>query len=244
MIFLEKLLDLIFPPGLTCMVCGRSTDLKGICLACRRKMTDRSGLSICRVCGRYMLMGGELNTICNECMQSAPVFFVARSLGPYRGELKEAVYLFKYQGLYEMSDCFGHMLAGLIMDQSYFAGAGMLVPVPISKQKAKLRGYNQSELLAEKAGKILGLPVNRCLSRVKDTPSQSRLTGTARRDMVQGVFALSGSPCRGSIILVDDILTTGATAGECARLLLSAGADSVGVVTIAAGIQEKSGRRC
>jgi ComF family protein len=159
-------------------------------------------------------------------------------LGPYQGLLKETVYLFKYGGCTSLAKFFGLLLAELYIDEPQYPRDPVLVPVPLSQEKLQARGYNQSELVAAEIGRILNLPVSSALRRVVHTPSQTRLTRQARQEMIKGVFVLTQKLERPDVILVDDILTTGSTAGECTRVLRESGIKAVGVLTIASGIQE------
>ncbi|MHB9093456.1 MAG: ComF family protein [Eubacteriales bacterium] len=238
---LEKIMALLFPLAKTCLLCGKGKAQDGICQGCRKKISARNGFSLCPVCGRYHAQGNsgnENNKSCVECLKFPPSYFAARSLGPYKGILKEAIYLYKYRGYRSLSDVFGQLLAELFLSEPCFAGTDLLVPVPLSLQKTNSRGFNQSELLAARLGQLLNLPVETCLIRVRHTPSQSKLTGKARREIVKGVFALGENPRPGNVILIDDIFTTGATAEECVSVLLTAEVKSVGVLTLASGIQE------
>ncbi len=164
---------------------------------------------------------------------------LARSLGPYRGALREAIHLYKYNGYRSLADFFAPLLAEVFLKEAGFSSTDVIVPVPLSQDKLKVRGFNQSELLAVKTAKILNLPVSTALSRLKQSPAQSSLIGAARQDYIQGVFAACKTVNRMNVLLVDDILTTGATAGECSCVLLRAGAKSVCVLTLSSGIQEK-----
>lgn len=237
----EKILALLFPLAKGCLLCGKGRERTAVCRGCREKMSARNHFSSCPVCGRYhdqVTAGSENKLTCSECLRIPPAYFAARSVGPYRGPLKEAIYLYKYRGYRSLSQVFGQLLTELFLSEPRFTNADLLVPVPLSPQKTISRGFNQSELLAVRVGQLLNLPVEACLVRVRHTPSQSKLTGKARRDNVKGVFALSKTPRHRNVILIDDILTTGATAEECAKVLLQAGVRWVGVLTLASGIQE------
>jgi predicted amidophosphoribosyltransferase len=109
----------------------------------------------------------------------------------------------------------------------------VVVPVPTTSSRLRARGYNQAGLLADRVGARLGLPVGDALERVRGDVSQTALTPEERRSNVRGAFRCSG-PVRGaSVLLVDDVLTTGATAGEAATTLVAAGADRVVLVAFA-----------
>lgn len=238
---IKTILDFIFPPHPACRLCGSPLESNiSICAACQDKITACEG-SFCTICGRYWPLSAEVKpAICHECSERRPSFAAARSVGIYGGVLRDAVYLYKYQGCRSLSEEFGVMLADVFLREPILPRATAIVPVPLSSDKMKLRGFNQSQLLAGKLSSVLGIPVRNYLQKSINTPSQSKLTREARIDSVRGVFRLNHSPACEQIILVDDIFTTGATAGECSRVLLEGGADKVAVLTLASGRLEKS----
>ncbi len=239
---LKKMLTLLFPVPNNCLLCGLSAGQNNICPRCREKIITRDKFLYCPVCGRYYPEGSpgkDKNRLCAECLETPPAFFMARSLGPYRGALKEAIYNYKYRGYRSLASFFGRLLAELLLNEPGFAGTDILVPVPLSQEKTDLRGFNQSALLAAKIGQILNLPVSTDLIRLRNTPSQSKLVRKARIANIKGAFTLNNHFGVRNILLIDDIFTTGATAGECARVLLESGGQSIGVLTLASGVQEK-----
>jgi ComF family protein len=115
--------------------------------------------------------------------------------------------------------------------------------VPLGKKRNRERGYDQAEVLARATSELDGWPLRRLLDRVKETPPQARRSGSDRRLALRGAFrAVAGSPPR--VILVDDVLTTGATAAECAETLLNSGAQEVGVLTAARSLGGPLPARC
>jgi len=239
---LDKIFSLLYPSGRECLICGMDAGFTDICPGCAEEIKCSYDLAFCPVCGRYRPKDPKdpkNAALCQECREVLPAFLTARSVGPYRGALKEAIHLYKYKGYRSLADFFVPLLSAAFWREPAFSGTDVLVPVPLTPDKMKSRGFNQAELLAVKTGEILNLPVSTALTRLKQTPSQSRLIRAARQDYIQGVFAVCGEINPGNVLLVDDILTTGATAGECARVLLRAGAKSVRVLTLASGIQEK-----
>jgi ComF family protein len=109
-----------------------------------------------------------------------------------------------------------------------------VVPVPLARARERARGYNQAALLAERIADGLRVPLRpRWLARVRDTPAQSDLTAAERRANVRRAFAASPAVRGAHVVVVDDVLTTGATVSECARALRAAGAAAVGVLTVA-----------
>jgi len=242
MSFLRFALDLLFPAAGSCLICGRDNVGNGVCRQCHDAVAKKPKLYYCPVCGRYYPFRAAVckaDLICAECVERPPAFFAARSVGPYGDQLKEAIYRYKYGGFRSLSFFLGELLADLFLNEPSFGDTNLLVPVPVSPAKVGIRGFNQSELLACRMASLLSLPVNNCLFRVRHTPSQSKLTGKVRKEILKGAFAMIERLGQVNVVLVDDILTTGATARECARVLLETGVKRVGVITLASGIQEK-----
>ncbi len=173
-----------------------------------------------------------------------PPFVRAVSYGVYQDRMREAIHAFKYDRLYGASRGLGRMLAEAMAQLAAEAPAEMLVvPVPLHRSKHRLRGFNQARALAAEAIRFLRKThpdwrlrlASRTLLRQRATESQAGLTPRQRRQNVRGAFAVS-DPAQVKarhILLVDDILTTGATARASALALIAAGAASVWVATLA-----------
>ena len=151
------------------------------------------------------------------------------------GTTRQAILLFKYGGRRTLSRHLGRLMietAERLFDPREF---DLLIPVPLHSRRERARGYNQATLLAKEIGRGFGLRVDhRILQRVRATEAQSG-GRREREDNVKGAFAVK-QPDRvkdKKLLLIDDVFTTGATAGECARTLLAAGAAEVGVYTLA-----------
>jgi len=137
----------------------------------------------------------------------------------------------KYARRRALADSLGHLLA----ERYPFAPDALLVPVPLHVTRLRERGFNQAVLLARRLGRARGLPVeNRALVRLRSTHAQPGLGAAARRRNLAGAFALQPGTAvsRRPVVLVDDVLTTGATADACATVLLAAGAARVDVYTV------------
>jgi ComF family protein len=239
---IQRLLNIVFPVPKLCLACGHDSDNYDLCPNCRRLVVLKDGFLSCQKCGRYLYsnyVNQNVFCLCRECDVRMPIYSIARSLGPYGGVLKEMIYSFKYQGHRSLADVFGMMLADLFLKEPMLTSIDVLIPVPLSKEKNLSRGYNQSEILAHKMGKLLNLPVNCSLLRTRCTSSQSKLSKKEREKNIMGAFALNGVISNKKVVLVDDILTTGATVCECTVVLLKGGASSVSVLSLASGIQEK-----
>lgn len=155
-----------------------------------------------------------------------------RSVGPYGGWLRGAVVQLKYHGEWARA---GHLAPMLAEASADLLPADALVPVPLHPSRRKHRGFNQTEKLAEALSVLVSVPVQRALRRTRRTTPQVRLGAESRRENVEGAFALAPGQrvCGKRFILVDDVVTTGATLGACAEVLIAAGSESVAVVTVA-----------
>ena len=173
-----------------------------------------------------------------------PPFTRAVSYGTYQGRLRDAIHALKYDKVNPVARGLGRMLAHAIAQLDGEAPAEMLVvPVPLHRSKYAQRGFNQARLLAREALRFLGKshPASRLtlapgtLMRLRMTESQAGLTPRQRRENVRGAFSVSDTAAVAgrNILLIDDIMTTGATARAAAQALLRAGADSVWVATLA-----------
>ena len=199
---------------------------------------------VCNGCGerllsRYLLDGEGL---CGMCRRMHPVFVRALAYGSYDGGLRELIHLLKYQQVRPAAKVLGRMLAEVVAELAKgFAGkAPLVVPVPLHAAKLRQRGFNQSEVIARAAAKLkpagLELKVSPAvLVRQRPTASQTGLTPHQRRENMRGAFVVPRpeevAGC--DFLLVDDVLTTGTTVSECARVLHRAGAERVWVATVA-----------
>ena len=225
-------LDLVFPP--LCPVCdemlgvGRRDPLCGACW----EGLERIAPPWCRCCGAPLGVEG----LCGACRSRRPGFAYARAASLYGDLVREAIHAFKFGGRGGLANPLGDLLAGLGLSALPGAAPDVLVPVPLHPRRARERGYNQALLLARRLERAWRVPVVAdALVRAVPTLPQADLDAAARRRNVRGAFVVS-RPERITgrhVVLVDDVLTTGATAGECARSLYRAGATAVGVLTVA-----------
>ena len=187
------------------------------------------------------LRGPAEGLLCAPCRLAPSPFERAAAFGVYEDELREMVHLLKYERMRTVAKPLGAMLARAIATLG-LTGDVAVVAVPLYPAKERQRGYNQAVLLADEATKVLarepGLRLSAhpgLLRRVRDTESQFALTPHGRRRNLRGAFAVSQADrlAGRTVLLVDDIYTTGATARECARVLRKAGAAKVYVATLA-----------
>jgi ComF family protein len=175
---------------------------------------------------------------CGACQEERPQFARATAFGAYDGELRELIHLLKYEQVLPAAGVLGGMLADAIRKLEVGTSVSM-VPVPLHSSKRRQRRFNQADLIARDALKKLAHDhfefAGKVLVRVKPTVSQIGLTRPQRRENMRGAFrVVHPDRVKGrSILLMDDVLTTGTTASECARVLRKAGAGQVWVATAA-----------
>jgi ComF family protein len=169
----------------------------------------------------------------------------AAAYGAYDDELRELIHLLKYERVESAAKALGGMLAEAIQKLGSMADGVLVVPVPLYRSKRRERGFNQAELIARTAVKrnaMSGLKLaTDVLARTRPTVSQIGLTRPQRVENMRGAFRVvhPNKVVGSSVILVDDVLTTGTTASECARVLRKAGAEKIWVATVARTLKER-----
>lgn len=200
----------------------------------------------CVFCGKPVY---NRAVICGACAEKTPVSYAMRRmkagetgktvscLTPYRyeGPVRESLLHFKFDGYREHAPYYGRKIAEQLQAEGGF-GLELVTAVPLSRRRLKARGYNQAELLAREAAQCLLLPYIETLGKVKENGIQHDLPKGARAENVHGVYrALVQTSLRGkAVLLVDDIVTTGATLCACTEVLLQAGAACVVCAAVAA----------
>lgn len=173
--------------------------------------------------------------LCGRCRRRPPVFSYARSAARYGDVVREALHAFKFGGRRALAAPLGALL-GETRHVLPIERVDLLVPVPLHPRRERERGFNQAMLLARRLEAAWGTPVGATvLRRTVDTVSQTDVSADRRRANVRGAFAL-GRPEQVAgrhVLLVDDIMTTGATAVECVACLKRGGAATVGILTVA-----------
>ena len=243
-----------------CRICGfpllRASRLP-VCETCLTALRPLEG-SYCAVCGEALhrpactdpLEADHGESRCRLCQRVDPPFERAVAYGSYDRELRDLIHLLKFQQVRPAAAVLGRMLAETIanLEQAMPVGRIAVVPVPLHKRKQAQRGFNQAEMIARAALQRLARPKRFELStgvlvRRCETGSQIGLTRHERRENLRGAFAVS-DPSRilkRDILLIDDVLTTGTTAAECAWVLLGAGAARVWVATAARTLKISDG---
>lgn len=227
---LVRLKKLLFDETLTCAACG--AELYGgsrFCPHCLQTLPFNGG-NICAKCGRA---AAEAVPACLECKADMPAFRAARSAFRYEGEIVRLVKRFKTGGRH-LAGAFAEAMLPLFSRE--FADTDFLACVPMTEKAVKKRGYNQSALLAAELSARTGVPFEaELLVKTRETEAQKTLSRRERAENLGGSFRVhERAKCRGKkILLVDDVMTTGATANALAAALLRAGARSVYLLTAA-----------
>jgi len=187
-------------------------------------------------------------SLCELCERARPAFRQAVAYGVYEGTLRSLIHLLKYEQIPTVAPHLGALLGQCAAKLTSLPNSLTVVAVPLHSAKERERSFNQSILLAEHAVRALRRlrpelevrPALRALGRQRGTESQSRLTPHQRRRNLRGAFFVSDATRIGghSVLLLDDIYTTGATARECTKTLLDAGAAAVYVATLARSQRE------
>lgn len=216
-------LDLVFPPR--CVSCNSFGAF--ICDRCRAEMVSADDPR-CETC--WMPIDPKAD--CRRCWAHRPRLRAVRSAFVYETAARDAVLALKFRGLSSVAPLLAQSMAEVLFH--WRPPVESVVPVPLSGWRRRIRGYNQSELLASEVSRHSGIPLNRrALIRRHHTTAQARTSGDARWQNVANAFRPAKDMPIGSVLLVDDVITTGATLDACARVLLSAGADAVFALTFA-----------
>jgi len=225
-------LNALLPPR--CLSCGGAVDRQGgLCPACWTALTFIAPPA-CVCCGLPFAYAVEGENLCGACVAAPPRYARARSVVVYDDASRPLVLGFKHGDRTHAAKPFGVWLARAGAD--LLTDADLLAPVPLHRWRLFTRRYNQAALLAQETGRQAGVAVvPDLLVRRRRTRSQGGLDRNGRQRNVAGAFTLrrEGSVAGKRVVLVDDVLTTGATVGECAKVLLRAGAARVDVLTLA-----------
>ena len=227
----NRLLTWLYPD--VCPFCGRLSE-EGVCEVCRKKIRLIREPR-CKTCGKPL--DRREKEYCADCLKGRHAFREGRSLFLNRAPVSTAIYAFKYQNRRIYGRYFGKMLADEFGDFLQKKKVDCIVPVPLHRRRRRVRGYNQAEILALELGRRTGIPVEKNgLLRVKNTKAQKDLDPVSRKQNMKGAFARRKDwTVPGTVLLVDDIYTTGSTLDEAARTLLSEGAENVYFLTISIG---------
>lgn len=226
---------LLFPED--CRICGQPLlrlSAVPVCEACREPPPPLCAEYFCTLCRTPFLNRFPLDEQgrCGLCRRGLRGFDAAYSFTAYEGRVRELIHLFKYGRVRSLAGLLGEWLAQAMPREQSF---DRVVPVPLHWRRRWERGFNQSALLARAVARRYGMRISPVLRRVRATAVQAGLSNAGRRANVAGAFRVRrGVKLAGErILLVDDVMTTGATAAACATALKGAGARYVAVLTLA-----------
>lgn len=217
-LILKKFLDLIYPLN---------------CVICKKKLNFDDGSYLCPDC--YDKIIKNRPPFCAKCDCSPLYFERAWAVGKYTGIIKDLIHLFKYRRQQYLAKPLGKLMIDFINTNLNWQTIDTLVPVPLHPKKLRRREFNQAELLAKEINREIPVPIINALIRIKQTSSQTTLPPEKRFSNIAGVFKIRDTKevTQKSILLIDDVLTSGATANECSRVLKQEGAKRIEVLTLA-----------
>ena len=231
------LLDFLYPRN--CIYCGISSPetFRFICWDCWSDAT-RVVAPFCELCGDPVAGAVDHDFICYACSSEPPSFDRARSAARYEGAVGEALRQLKYEKGFWMGPDMAKVMKNCLIAEYSVEEFDLVVPVPLHHVRRRDRGYNQSAVLAKELAELLGYRMDSgVVRRIRGTMTQTNLTATQRLSNVKNAFEsrnekrLAGK----RVLLVDDVMTTGATVNACAKALKKGGASSVYVLTVARG---------
>lgn len=230
--------QLVYPNA--CLICDAPEDeaavfRHGLCLECVRSVTTDPA-ETCPYCAATTGPHTDLSSGCPACRNRTYAFSRAVRLGPYGGKLRDGILRTKSGGGEAVAEMLGRVFAEERVSWLKSAGVNVVVPVPLHWRTRWRRGHNQAEAIARELAAVLGCEYRPgWLQRVKPAPQHAQPSATARQENIRGAFRCGkrASPGARAVLLVDDVMTTGSTAGEAARTLRAAGAAEVMVAVLA-----------
>lgn len=229
----DFLLSLIYPER--CTICDEVIDYnsEGICEDCRKKVKIIDNR--CYKCGKQL--ASETMQYCADCQNRKHKYDRGYSLYVYNDDIKNSIYRFKYANRRRYAKFYGREMAIHLGNEIRNFKPDALIPVPLYRKKLEKRGYNQAALLAEQIGRQLDIPVlEDIIVREKDTQPLKLLRPEERQKNLEKAFKMGNNDVKlNSIVIVDDIYTTGSTINEISGVFRAAGVNKIGFVSLASG---------
>ena len=218
--FFNNLIDFVFPQE--CILCSKETARSLVCRTCHEYLPAVHS-PVCRTCGRPV----RTHDVCAYCRNGSWLDH-GRAWLYFIPPVNTLIHHFKYRGKKVLATLLGRAMASIIRADTLLQEADMIVPVPLFWLKHLHRGYNQSTLLCKVISANTMLPQQAALKRTRYTRTQTKLSDAARHKNIEDAFLPRSDDIKDKkVILIDDVLTTGATMNECARILKQAGATAV-----------------
>ena len=237
----DGFLNLFYPEE--CFICSSPVARRqdcALCDGCWQKILElRIKEARCPSCGVPLpgFAAGSAS-LCLECIRRPPPFSGARSFGYYSTEMRHAIHEFKFEGRRPLVKLLAPLLAEAFFECSQREDFDLITSVPLHIGRKRKRGFNQAELLGRTLGRIIGLPDLQTLRRVTDTQSQVCLSDAQRHENVRNAFSCerSSQVAGKRVLLIDDVMTTGATVASASQALIKCGAERVSVLTVARAV--------
>lgn len=233
--FLGSVADALYPRR--CPGCGGLSDRSGrhLCWSCFSRI-ELLHSDLCELCGNPLTGSAESAFVCGYCRRRRPAFDRARSAARFSGVVREMLHEFKYRDALWLAGDLADLLQGALTAQFDCRSVDVVVPVPLFSTRFRERSYNQSLVLARELARRIGRRVDgRSLKRMRHTETQTHYNASQRKNNMAGAFSVVRPEwIRGrTVLVVDDVMTTGATLSECSRELKRAGALRVFAVSVA-----------
>jgi len=233
----SQLLDLLLPPR--CISCQEIVlQEKSLCVDCWSEANFITA-PFCSCCGLPFEIDIPDQALCLDCARAHPPFKTARTVFPYDDFSKGLILAFKHGDRTDLAPTMAAWMRRSAAEM--MSKCDLILPVPLHWRRLGARRYNQAALLCHELAKLNTTPCDpNILKRIRHTPSQGHLSRMARQRNLQAAFQVTQDVTGRSILLVDDVLTTGATILNCTNVLLKAGAKEVHVLTFARVIQNQT----
>ena len=229
----NQFIDIIYPPR--CHICKKFLKTPSFCQQCFDGFSKITS-PLCPICGRPFVSGVDYDHVCEDCLRKRPFYNRATAPYLYDGGLMKAIHQFKYEEKSYLANSLGPLLASFAKERLKEMDDCLVMPVPLHPKRLRERGFNQSLLLARYIADLSGTELDfLSLRRIRYTRPQTGLQRDERRKNVRRAFELKNPHlAKGrTVILVDDVATTGNTLNECARALKRSGAEKVFCMVLA-----------
>ena len=226
----SALKNILFPS--VCFVCEKATRNKVICSDCYKKITFLTP-PLCRLCS--LPLRGRVRNLCGKCRPKTFYYDYLISILCYKEPIISLLHLFKYRQYEFLKDFFSSlMIEHLATIGCDLSGYDFIVNVPSHALRIKEREYSQTLLLSEAIAHHLKIPLrNSALQCIRHHPSQTKVAPTLRKYNIEGAFSANQEIEGACVLLIDDVITTGATVSECSKVLKKAGARRVSILSLA-----------
>ncbi|MGB7574716.1 MAG: ComF family protein [Thermodesulfobacteriota bacterium] len=237
--FRSTVFQFFLPPQCPCCERFSEEGKQGFCSNCLSQIRWIEP-PFCSICGIPFISREVETHPCGACVTHRKYFTIARALGAFEGSLQEAIHRWKYEGKTYLTPFFASWMAEGLNRYWEPGSLDLLIPVPLHTRRLRERGFNQALLLVKDLSRRTGIPYRKTiLQKKKSTIPQVNLGRAEREKGLRGTFHVIGKEELSglSVLLIDDVYTTGATVNECSKVLLKGGAERVDVLTLAHAIK-------